>query len=340
MEMMMGILFGCLAGLLVGGAAWPIKLMKHYKGEHWSFVAMTVALIIIPWALAFGFCPDLIGAYQEVGAGPLLKAGFFALFWGVANILALICFSKIGVSLTYGILAGVGVCVGVTIPMIFKGSGQFADAPGLFSRPGMLVLLGVVVMLSGVISMAKAGLARDRSGSESGPSSLSGIVMSVVAGVLSVGFSFAFVYCQAPIVAAMMKSGAGEFQASFAVWAIALLSAGILNSGYFAFQMTKNKSWDVFFKYWSEAFLAVIFGVMFIAGFIFMGKGMLLLGVLGASIGFGLQQSMLIVGSQIVGFVGGEWKNAAKPVLKQAYIAIALLIIAAVILSIANGVSS
>lgn len=339
MEMILGILFGCLAGLCVGGAAWPIKLMKHYKGEHWGFVAMTVALIVIPWSLTLGFCPDVFGAFAEVGSGPLLKAAFFALFWGVANVLAMICIAKIGVSLTFGILTGIGVCVGVTIPMIFKGSGQFANAPGLFSLPGALVMTGVAVMLVGVVFMARAGLARDRKPGVAS-SSRAGIIMCAIAGVLSVGFSFAFVYCQAPIVAAMMKRGAGEFQASFAVWAIALLSAGILNSVYFAVQMTKNKSWDVFFNYWPEAFLAVIFGVIFIAGFIFMGKGMLLLGVLGASIGFGLQQSMQIVGSQLVGFIGGEWKAAAKPILNQVYIAIALLIVAAVILAIANGVSS
>jgi hypothetical protein len=337
--MMLGILFGCLAGLCVGGAAWPIKLMKHYQGEHWGFVAMTVALIFIPWVLTLGYCPDVFGAFAEVGSGPLLKAAFFALFWGVANVLAMICIAKIGVSLTFGILTGIGVCVGVTVPMIFKGSGQFADAPGLLSLPGALVMLGIAVMLSGVFVMAKAGLARDRKEGETKSSSASGIIMCVIAGVLSVGFSFAFVYCQAPIVEALVKRGATQFTSSFAVWAIALLSAGILNSCYFALQMTRKQSWGVFFRHWPEAFLAVIFGVMFIAGFILMGKGMLLLGALGASVGFGLQQSMQIVGSQVVGFAGGEWKQAARPLVRQAFLAIALLIVAAAILATANGVA-
>lgn len=239
MEMILGILFGCMAGLFVGSAAWPVKLMKHYRYEQWSFVAMTIALLVVPWALTLIFCRDVFGAYAEVGTGPLWKAVFFSLFWGVANILAMICIAKIGVSLTFGILTGVGVSVGVTVPMIFKGSGQFAGAPGLFSTAGGLVMLGVLVMLIGVFFMAKAGLKRDGG---TGASALSGIIMCLIAGVLSVGFSFSFVYCQAPIIEAMAVRGAGPFVGGFAVWAISLTGAGLLNSGYFALLMTKTRA--------------------------------------------------------------------------------------------------
>jgi L-rhamnose-H+ transport protein len=336
MEVILGILFGCLAGLFVGSAAWPVKLMKHYRYEQWSFVAMTVALLIVPWSLTLVFCKDVFGAYAEVGSEPLWKAVFFSLFWGVANILAMICIARIGVSLTFGILTGVGVSVGVTVPMIFKGSGQFSGAPGLLSPAGLLVTLGVLVMLIGVLFMAKAGLKRDGS---TGASSLAGIIMCLIAGVLSVGFSFSFVYCQAPIIEAMAARGAGSFVGGFAVWAISLTGAGLLNSGYFALLMTRNRSWDILFKHLPEALLGTIFGVMFISGFLFMGKAMLLLGALGASVGFGLQQSSQILGSQIVGFISGEWKQADGATLRMAYTAIAILVLAAVIMATGNNMA-
>jgi L-rhamnose-H+ transport protein len=336
MEMFLGIVFGCLAGLFVGSAAWPVKLMKHYRYEQWSFVAMTVALLVVPWTLTLIFCRDVFGAYAGVGSGPLWKAVFFSLFWGVANILAMICIAKIGVSLTFGILTGVGVSVGVTVPMIFKGSGQFSGAPGLFSAAGGLVTLGVLVMLAGVFLMSKAGLKRDGT---TGASPLSGIVMCLIAGVLSVGFSFSFVYCQAPIIEAMAARGAGPFVGGFAVWAISLTGAGLLNSAYFAFLMTRNRSWDVLFKHPSEALFGTIFGVMFISGFLFMGKGMLLLGALGASVGFGLQQSSQILGSQIVGFAGGEWKQAGPAARRMVFTAIAVLILAAVLMATGNSMA-
>lgn len=93
------------------------------------------------------------------------------------------------------------------------------------------------------------------------------------------------------------------------------------------------------FKHWPEALLGTIFGVMFISGFLLMGKGMLLLGALGASVGFGLQQSSQIVGSQIVGFISGEWKQADSGSLRLAYTAVAILILAAFIMAFGNSMA-
>ena len=59
------------------------------------------------------------------------QANLFALAWGVANILCGLCFVRIGIALTGGILTGLGVSVGVTLPMIVKGSGLFSEAPSL-----------------------------------------------------------------------------------------------------------------------------------------------------------------------------------------------------------------
>ena len=39
------------------------------------------------------------------------------------------------------------------------------------------------------------------------------------------------------------------------------------------------------------------------------GKGMILLGAFGASVGFGIQQAMQMTDAQAVGFIGGEWRG-------------------------------
>ena len=39
------------------------------------------------------------------------------------------------------------------------------------------------------------------------------------------------------------------------------------------------------------------------------GKGMLMLGALGAAIGGGIQQAMQMVGGQGTGFISGEWRG-------------------------------
>jgi len=334
-----GALTVVVAGLVQGSGAWPMKLMTKFKFEHWWFIAMLVGLVLAPWFITVSLCPHAWEAYRSIDTATLLKANFFAFSWGVANILCGLCFVRIGIALTGGILTGLGVSIGVTLPMIVKGSGLFREAPSVTSPAGRLVLLGVAVMLAGVAFAALAGYGRDRilkctNQSRSG-SFLGGLVMVVLAGILSAGISFAFVYSQGPIVSAMKAHGASDIPANFAVWAIGLLGGALINVTYPAYLMTKRKSWGVLLTSWREAVLAIIMGVNFILGVALMGKGMLLLGALGASIGFGVQQAMQMLGSQGVGFAAGEWRGVRTP-RHLMYLAIALLIGAAVIMAYSN----
>ena len=335
-----GALTVVIAGLIQGSGVWPMKLMKKYKFEHWWFIAMLVGLILAPWIITIAFCPDAWQAYHEINTATLLKANAFALAWGVANILCGLCFVRIGVALTGGILTGLGVSVGVTLPMIIKGSGLFSEAPNLGSPAGRFVLVGVGIMLVGVVLAALAGFGRDAAlKSTNQPrtgSFLGGLIMVIIAGALSAGISFAFVYSQGPIVSAMKAHGASDIPANFAVWAVGLLGGALINVTYPAYLLTKNKSWHVFAESWQEGALSVGIGCNFILGVALMGKGMLLLGALGASIGFGVQQAMQMLGSQTVGFASGEWRGVTGKPRNQMYFAIALLIAAAIVMAYSN----
>jgi hypothetical protein len=77
-------------------------------------------------------------------------------------------------------------------------------------------------------------------------------------------------------------------------------------------------------------------GINFSLGVALMGKGMLLLGALGASIGFGVQQAMQMLGGQTVGFASGEWRGITGKPRNQMYLAIAVLITAAAIMAYSN----
>lgn len=152
----LGVLVTVISGLVMGTSPWPLKLMRQFRYEQFAFVSMLFALLILPWAIALVSCPDLVAACRSVPAGLLIRANLFSLAWGIAQVLALLCFVRIGVSLTYGILCAIGACVGVITPMVFKASGAFASAPGLDSRAGFTVLIGVAVMVVGVCLASRA----------------------------------------------------------------------------------------------------------------------------------------------------------------------------------------
>ena len=334
-----GALVVAIAGIIMGSGAWPMKLMRNYQFEHWWFIGMLSGLVIAPWAVTLAFCPDAIAAYRSVDPAVLVKSNLFALGWGVANVLCGLCFVRIGFALTNALMTGIGVSIGVILPMVVKGSGLFKDAPDIGSSAGTVVLAGVAVMLVGVVLVSLAGFGRDRQlrklENTSG-SFVAGLIMTILAGFLSCGISFAFVYSQAPIKEAMKAHGAGEIPSIFAVWAVGLLGGALVNIAYPVYLMFRNKSWGVLTSSWAELLLALIIGINSCISTAAMGAGMLLLGALGASIGFGIQQAFQMTGGQAVGFISGEWRGVTGTPRTQMYAAIAVLIIAAVIMAYGN----
>ena len=65
---------------------------------------------------------------------------------------------------------------------------------------------------------------------------------------------------------------------------------------------------------------------------------MLLLGALGASVGWGLVQGTLILGGQILGFASGEWRGVEGLPRRQIYLAVVLLVVAMSIMACAKAV--
>ncbi len=336
---MFGILLVAVAGLLCGSGSWPFKLMRRFQFEHWFFVGMVVGLWILPWAITLCFCPRPFEAYATVPVSALIISNLFATGWGVANVLCGLCFVRIGVALTGAILTGLGVSVGVTLPMIFKGTGKFQNAPDLGSPASLWILGGVAVMLVGVVVAALAGFGRDKilqKGQEQSGGFLGGLIMTVIAGILSCGMALAFVYSQGPIVEAMTKNGAGHIAANFAVWAAGLFGGALVNVLYPAYLLTRNKSWGVLTQSWKEFALAVLIGLNLIVAVSLMGLGMLMVGALGASVGFGIQQAMQMLGGQGLGFISGEWRGISGRPRQQMYGAIALLLVAAVLMALGS----
>jgi hypothetical protein len=380
--------------------------MRKYQFEHWWFVSCVVGLVVMPWTIALLGCHHPWQALRSIPLSAIVLGNLFALGWGIANVLCGLCFYRIGVALTGAILTGLGASAGAIVPMVFKGSGRFQDAPSLGSPAGTAVLVGVVVLLAGVASATLAGFGRDRALKQLQQTTggfLGGLFMAVTAGVFSSFMSFVFVYSQGPIVAHFsdieprqeititigaekrqvtvspagtadiaevgpvpvggvsaavaaqqieerlhsvgrgdkpeVRVETGSISATFAVFAVGLMAGALLNIGYAVHRLNRNKSWHVFTQSGTEGLLAILIGINFSLAATLMGKGMLLLGALGASIGWGIQQAMQMTGGQLLGFVSGEWRGVRGTPRWQMYLAIALLITASVVLAYGNSLA-
>jgi L-rhamnose-H+ transport protein len=345
------VILGCLVvaggGLVMGSGAWPFKLMRVYKFEHWWLIGMFTGLIVLPWAITLLACPDATGAIRSVwqtNSKDIIFANLLSMAWGVANVLCALCFIRIGVALTGAILTGIGATVGVITPLFLKsaGMGKFSDAPNIFTPAGMWVIAGLAIMLIGVVSATFAGFGRDKilqkDQQQTQGSFAGGLVLTVIAGVLSAGLALSFVYSQGPVIKAMQANGAAEFPASISVWALGVVGGALVNVLYPIFLLTKNKTWGAFATSWKELLLSLVIGVNFIVAMALAGFGMVMVGAMGASVGIGVQQAAQIMGGQGLGFISGEWRGIHGKPRMQMYAAILLLVVAAVVMTYGNNV--
>jgi hypothetical protein len=330
-----------IAGLGTGTCGWPMRLMHRYRFEQFWFVAMLVGLIVIPWSVVLSCVPRPFAIYAEVPWEKLVGANLLAIAWGAANVLAGICTLRIGFTLTTSILTGVGLIVSVVTPMLFPN--QFDNAPTLSSSAGQMILVGVAVILVGVVFSTMAGFGRERvlkSRDEPPPWAsggfLGGLVLAVIAGVLSAGMQLANAFGHDAIVNTMAEHKVSMIPSEMAFWAVGLLGGSLVNVLYPAVLMTRKKSWAVLTRHWPEAGLSLCFGGQLMLSFALFGYGRTQMGELGDSQAPGIQLPMQIIGGLIVGILAGEWSRVPGKPRVQIVVAFAVLIVGALLMTYAK----
>lgn len=342
MGIISGILTAGLGGSSAGALGWPMKLMKNFKFEHIWLPGMLFGLLFLPWAVTLTFCPNAIEAIKTVDIWVIVKANLFSLAWGVGNVLMGLSLVRIGSSLSFAILSGIGIPLGVIVPMIFKGSGVFRQAPDLNSTAGLVILSATGLMLVGVFFVALAGFGRDKmlqNNKMKASDFTGGLIMCIISGICSVGPAFAFVYSQDPIRNAMLERGAAEWPAAIAVWALSMFFGVLVNVFYPVILLNKKKTWYILRENPKEIGFSLIVGFNLFLAFAFWGLGMLLLGPLGGSLGFGIYFAFQILSAQGLGWISGEWRGVHGKPIRQMIFAIVILVCAAAIMAYAGTLS-
>jgi hypothetical protein len=132
----------------------------------------------------------------------------------------------------------------------------------------------------------------------------------------------------------------GSIAATFGAFAVPLIAGTLINLGYAAYLLFRNRSWGLLAASGGDMGLSVILGVNSALGMAMMAKGMLLLGAIGASVGWGIYQAMQLTGSQGLGFLSGEWRGVHGKPRRQMYIAISILIVAALVMAYGKTLST
>ena len=299
------------AGLLGGTVLAPMKLVRTWKWDQaWMFYVCN-AYFMFPWLVAFLTVPHLLTVYPAAGWKIVLATASFGMFWGISLVCYGIAFDIVGLSLTSGIILGSSVALGSLLPLLFVPA----------SRRGVGHSLEIAaadgIMLAGVLMCTFAGDMREKIQSHAvararDPRFRRGLVICILAGVMSTAFNLALVVGQ-PIAHVAEKMGAHPLYASNAVWSLSVGTGALPSIVLAARKISRTRAWHGFAEGRAliNAALCVFMGAMWISGTVLYGSSVRILGTYGAVIGWPIYMSAMILASTFWGWLTGEWKHVS-----------------------------
>lgn len=307
----------------IGGVSAASCYLPSTQTRKWSWgtfwlVQSLFAWVIMPLVVGYFTVPGFFRILIEAPAKPFWAAFLLGGAYGFGGMSFGKAINYIGYSLTYTLAIGISAVLGTIFPlMIFGGLGTFFTKPG-----GDIVLTGMILSIVGVILCGWAGFNKEKdlnslTVGKPGFNMTIGLLLTIVAGVLSGVFNLSLEYGQ-PIADIAAQNGAGNFQGNakmiistsgcFVVNLIWFIVAGIRQGTLKEFLPGTGLSGSEIFRNW---FWSALAGTLWCGQFFFYGLGHVKMGnFMFAS--WVLHMSMLIFFSYIVGVLMKEWK-VVKP---------------------------
>ena len=190
--MLIGMGWILVASVFLGTFALPAKYIKNYAWENTWGAFFFFAMLVVPVGFAALALKGLMATYAQVSGGVIFGVMALGFLWGCGFCLWGHGLARLGLSLGYALTMGTMALCGSMLPF-FMGNAERATTPG-----GMVVIAGILVCIAGVAINGIAGMKRERAFQASAPagqekkSTLVGVIICVMAGLLSSGCNIAF----------------------------------------------------------------------------------------------------------------------------------------------------
>ena len=306
----LGIVLAVAAGLMVGNCMLPLNYLHKWRWENAWIIFTLVALVLVPWTLAFLRVSNLLSVYSNVNSASFMIPLLFGAGWGVAQVLFGLAVIRAGMALSFAITIGLSAALGSLVPILLR------HPQALVTGRGLVLLLGQLLMVTGVVVCCWAGRRREReqkadAATATARSYLAGVSLAALAGLLAPMLNYALAFGDNLIHEALLQHTL-RADAPYAVWPIALAGGAVPNILYPLWLLQRNKTWVNFRPVWPEITLGMIMGLLWMGSVAIYGTATTLLGVLGASIGWSIYQICIIVMANVSGWIAGEWKGVSQ----------------------------
>jgi L-rhamnose-H+ transport protein len=330
----MGLLLVLLGGVLAGNCMSPLSRIRKWPWESTWFVFSLVSLVLMPSLIAAFTIPDWPHVYLALPLEAWLPSLLLGFGWGIAQVLFGIAVVRLGMSLAFTFVIGLGTVFGTLIPLFTLHQSE------LHGRNSALLILGCALTIFGVALSGIAGQLRERRTAANGAAQvqadkaqgtyLIGLTIAVLAGVLSAMLNLSLAFGE-PIASAALRSGAAASEAAFAVWPIALAGGLLPNFGYAVWLLARNHSWKTMTTGWRDASLSVLMGLLWFSAVAIYGISTRYLGRLGDSAGWAIYEITIVLTANVAGLVAGEWKRASRTSVTVLAAGVLILVVATTI---------
>jgi L-rhamnose-H+ transport protein len=331
----MGYMLVLAAGIFQGSFMLPMKFTRRWAWENTWLVFSLTAYLIWPWLIAFLTLPKLGPIFAVTSSHSLALIALFGLGWGLGALTFGVGVDRLGLALGFAVIISLAASSGALIPLIILTPGKLAQPQGLLTIGALLLVLVGVALCSWA---GKLRACLPASGEEKRRSSYAvGLAICIASGLLSSCGNLGFAFGN-EVVQKAIEQGAAESMAANSLWALITVPLFVCNASYSLWLLRRCGSAKLFFlagtrHYWV---LAILMGLLWIAGFVSYAPGARRLGLLGPSVGWPIMMSTMVVTANLWGLLIGEWKDAGPKALQVLVIGVALLIIAICLLGYAN----
>jgi L-rhamnose-H+ transport protein len=317
-----------LAGLLQGLFALPMKFARGWNYENIWLIFAATGLVIFPWMLTAATVPHLPSVYRATPTPVLLAILGFGLCWGAGATLTGLGVRMLGIGLGLAIILGLSASVGSLIPLLVL------TPEKIDTYQGHIYLGGTAIMLVGIAFGARAGYLRERETAaamqeeeRSGRGSfLAGLMVVTASGLLSSSLNFCYAFGGAAMDQARALGGS-PLWSSNVITALATTGGFFANFAYCVYLLRKNSTAG---RFWSVALrrnwiYGAVMGAFWFGGQALYGLGISRVGDFGTVLGWPLLMGMIIITSNLAGFLTGEWTGTSRT--SRGYLALGMILI-------------
>jgi L-rhamnose-H+ transport protein len=320
---------------------------KRVKGWSWQTYWMTQASFcwfLLPILGAALTIPQLVTVLREAPKDAMALSFLLGAAYGIGGTAFGISIRYIGFSLTYAVAVGLSSVLGTLIPPMVKGTLLVT-----LSKPGAeWIILGIVAGTLGIAGAGWAGRLKECDLSTqhiSGQFSLmKGLLLSLLAGVLSAVYGFALEAGE-PIADVATAHGAGVWRGNV-TYMFSNTGAFLTTSIYCLYLHLRNKTLGELVRLpagRSEASMtlnwamALATGLLWYGQFFFYNLGHVRMGHYKFT-SWAIHMIMLVLISNLVGMLLREWRHCRGLTRRTIGVALAVLIAAVLLLTYGNYV--